>query len=140
VNTALKVILGLVTVFVVILPIIAITLLFWYIFSIFSQIPVHDLNPYFEFPTYPTWLFPISFLFVCATGLQVIVQGFYIVHNIVNKAGSNIIRSILGLGTFFLPFIALPVYYCIYILPKTPPVWALTQAPVQLMAPAQSAP
>jgi hypothetical protein len=138
-KTALKVILGLVTTSVVICPFMAIALWFWFLTSYQNQI-LQSMRYPGTLPTYAPWIFGFPLLFFLSIGLLVVLQGFYIVHNIVNKVGSDVIRAILGLGTFFLPVIALPIYYCIYILPKTPPVWALTQAPVQLMAPAQSAP
>ena len=120
-NTALKVILGLVTAFIVISPILYIALWIWSFFSNSSEM-IH--NPYTPSAVRVINLYPLRFLFTLS--LLFLLQGFYIVHNIVNKAGSEAIRAILGLGTYFLPFIALPVYYFIYILPKTPPKWALS--------------
>ena len=34
-------------------------------------------------------------------------------------------KVLVGLGIFFLPFIAMPVYFYIYIWLETPPKWAL---------------
>jgi hypothetical protein len=31
----------------------------------------------------------------------------------------------LGIGLFFIPFLAAPIYYFVYVLPAHPPVWAI---------------
>ena len=41
-----------------------------------------------------------------------------------NTTASESIRIILGIGVFFLPFIAMPVYYYLYIWRDQPPSWA----------------
>jgi hypothetical protein len=133
-NNALKIIIGLLTAWVVIFPFLAFLAYFGFIFSLISQA---SQNPYYE-PAFPPVFLLIMIFIMCSGFLQVFLQGFYIVHDIVNKTGSDVLRAVLGLGIFFLPFIALPVYYFIYILPKTPPNWALTPTAGQSIAPAQS--
>ncbi len=133
-NNALKIIIGLLTAWVVIFPFLAFLAYFGFIFSLISQA---SQNSYYE-PAFPPVFLLIMIFIMCSGFLQVFLQGFYIVHNIVNKTGSDVLRAVLGLGIFFLPFIALPVYYFIYILPKTPPNWALTPTAGQSITPAQS--
>jgi hypothetical protein len=130
-NKALKIIIGLLTAWVVVVPFLTFGAYFGFIFSIISQA---SQTPYYE-PTFPPLLFLIMIIILCSSFLQVGLQGFYIVHNIVNKTGSDVLRAVLGLGIFFLPFIALPVYYFIYILPKTAPNWALAPTTGQSITP-----
>ncbi len=61
--------------------------------------------------------------------LQFVLMAFYLIHVIKNTKASETVRIILGLGCFFMPFIAMPIYYYIYIWLETPPAWAIqTQA------------
>jgi len=50
---------------------------------------------------------------------------FYVAHAVKNTVASEAVRIILAVGTFFIPFIAMPVYYYLYIWQDTPPSWAL---------------
>jgi hypothetical protein len=136
-NIAVKIILGLLTAFFVIFPLVSIAVWFGFIFSIIEQ--SYQTYPYVNTTSpFPIWLAPAFLLIFCSSFLQLGLQGFYIVHNIVNKTGSDVIRAVLGLGMFFLPYVALPVYYFIYILPKTTPKWALNQPSTQSTLPVQS--
>ncbi len=135
-NKALKVVLGLVTAIVIITPFMTFVSWVWFMSS---DLP----NQFMRYPSTlqigAVFVFGFPLLIFCSIGVQFILQGYYIVHNITNRIGSNLVRSILGVGTFFLPTIALPVYYCIYILPKTPPKWALDPVTTQSLMPVQPA-
>jgi WD40 repeat protein len=52
---------------------------------------------------------------------------FYIVHAIKNSSASEVARIVLLVGVFLMPFIAMPVYYILYIWLEQPPDWALTK-------------
>jgi hypothetical protein len=41
---------------------------------------------------------------------------------------------VLGISVYIFPYIALPVYYFLYILPENPPKWALAGIPTQIVA------
>jgi hypothetical protein len=71
------------------------------------------------------WLFMMFSSF-----LQMAASAFYLVHIIKNKTGMDILRILSGVGAFYLPYIALPFYYFVYIWPDTPPEWAVEQKPV----------
>lgn len=133
-NNVIKIIIGLLTAWVVVIPFVAFVAYFGFIFSITAQV---TQNPNFE-PTFPTLFVLIMFIIMCSAFLQLGLLGFYLVHNIVNRTGSDVLRAVLGLGMLFLPFLALPTYYLIYILPKTPPNWALALVAGQSIAPVQS--
>ncbi len=59
--------------------------------------------------------------------LQLGMSIFYLVHVIMNKEGTDVLRILLGVGAFLLPYLALPFYYFVYIFPETPPDWALVK-------------
>lgn len=56
--------------------------------------------------------------------LDLVLDAVYMIHVIKNTTGSDTIRIILALGIFILPFIAMPVYYYLYIWLDEPPKWA----------------
>lgn len=95
-NNALKIIIGLLTAWVVIFPFLAFLAYFGFIFSLISQA---SQNSYYE-PAFPPVFLLIMIFIMCSGFLQVFLQGFYIVHNIVNKTGSDVLRAVLGLGIF----------------------------------------
>ncbi|MFC2046158.1 hypothetical protein ACFLTC_01380 [Chloroflexota bacterium] len=73
--------------------------------------------------------FPVAFLAIiplhCLTMvLQIGLMGFYLAHIIKNTAASETLRIILGIGVFLMPFVAMPVYYYLYIWSDEPPEWA----------------
>ena len=59
--------------------------------------------------------------------IQMGVSIFYLIHVILNKEGSDTLRILLGVGVFFLQYIAMPFYYFVYIWPETPPEWAIQE-------------
>lgn len=64
---------------------------------------------------------------VCSLGLEVGLLIFYLVHTLLNKKASDALRIGLGLGHLFLPFVAMPVYYYLYIWQDSPPEWAIAK-------------
>jgi hypothetical protein len=61
---------------------------------------------------------------VCSLSLEVVLLIFYLVHTFKNTKASDSMRIVLGLGHLFLPFVAMPIYYYLYILRERPPEWA----------------
>jgi hypothetical protein len=70
------------------------------------------------------FLLPIH---VCSLSLEVGLLIFYLVHTIKNTKASDSMRIVLGLGHLFLPFVAMPVYYYLYIWKENPPEWAAAE-------------
>jgi hypothetical protein len=54
---------------------------------------------------------------------------FYLVHIIKNNAANDVIRIILGIGCFYMPFVAMPIYYYLFIWSDPPPESVLKQIP-----------
>jgi hypothetical protein len=73
-----------------------------------------------------TWfaLYPLSFSHPNHI-LQFVLIPFYLIHVIKNVTASETFRILLGVGLFFLPFVAMPAYYYLYIWLDQPPVWAI---------------
>lgn len=61
---------------------------------------------------------------VCSLSLEVGLLIFYLIHTIKNTRASDAMRIALGLGHVFLPFVAMPIYYWLYIWRENPPEWA----------------
>jgi hypothetical protein len=61
---------------------------------------------------------------VCSLFLEVGLLIFYLIHTIKNTKASDAMRIALGLGHLFLPFVAMPIYYWLYIWRENPPDWA----------------
>jgi hypothetical protein len=64
---------------------------------------------------------------VCSLALEVGLLIFYLIHTIKNTNANDTMRIALGLGHLFLPFIAMPVYYYLYIWRDTPQAWAAAE-------------
>lgn len=66
------------------------------------------------------------FLFQCLAMLILFaLQAFYLTHVIKNRNSNDTTRIILGLGVFFMPFVAMPVYFYLFIWRDEPPEWTL---------------
>jgi hypothetical protein len=71
------------------------------------------------------FMLPIHF---CSLLLEVGLLIFYLVHTLKNTNASDAMRIVLGLGHLFLPFVAMPIYYYLYIWRERPPEWASAKA------------
>jgi hypothetical protein len=81
------------------------------------------IAPFFMLPFF--CIFPLHFLTIfIALGLM----AFYLIHVIKNTKANDTVRIILGVGCFFMPFIAMPVYYYAYIWHDEPPAWATARS------------
>lgn len=77
-----------------------------------------------------SFLFLLFIVLVCLFNLMyygLII--YYLAHLVKNRSGSEVWRIVLGAGFLILPWLALPVYYLVYILPEQPPDWALQRFP-----------
>lgn len=64
----------------------------------------------------------------CLTGLiQIALMVFYLAHILKNTAAAETARIVLGVGVFLLPFVAMPIYYWLYLRDRQPPAWALAR-------------
>ncbi|KAA3642365.1 MAG: hypothetical protein DWQ07_25360 [Chloroflexi bacterium] len=121
-----KYIIGLATAWIVIFPF---TFVFLYFAMMFSFIFTAGAEP--EQTTFGfagVWIFLIFMIFFVlqffTAFLQMALSGFYLYHAIRNQAGSEILRTILAMGSFYMPFIGMPIYYFAYMWPDEIPSWA----------------
>lgn len=124
-NKAWKIIVGLASLWVVIYP-------FLYMIGIFAFIPLfitlEESGNTSELPLLFLGFMLLVLFMVFSSFLQIAVSGFYLAHIIKNKKGLDVLRIILGIGAFYLPYVALPVYYFIYIWQENYPDWAIEKS------------
>ncbi len=120
ISRPIKIVLGLATAWLALYPLVFIAVWLSLVSSMFflSSAPRNNL-PFFSVPFFA--IFPLH----CVTILLgFILDAVYLTHVIKNTAGSDTIRIILAFGIYVLPFIAMPVYYYLYIWRDDPPSWA----------------
>ncbi len=131
ISKPLKIIIGLLTAWVVITPLLFFGAWIFFIFSVAATQNQPSAN------WVPLFIFPLIALVIITSILHVIMQAFYLVHIILNKAGTDVMRAILGVGMIFLAILAMPVYYFIYIFPENPPQWSVNPGTPQVSRPSQ---
>ena len=65
-------------------------------------------------------LFLIVPLMVVVSFVQIALPAFYWSHIILNKSAPDATRIMFGIGVFILPWVALPLYYFVHVLPEKP--------------------
>ena len=105
------------------LTIVSIVLFFGYVFLalLAGGETVSNLGSLFRQILSLEFMLPIH---VCSLFLEVGLLIFYLVQTIKNTKASDSMRIVLGLGHLFLPFVAMPIYYYLYIWNENPPDWA----------------
>jgi len=116
-----KILVGALTAWVVLYPLLFILVVFSTVFSTFwtAQFTNSEPSPVTMIPFFA--FFPLHCLTIL---LQLGLSGFYLAHIIKNNTGSETVRIILGIGVFMLAYIAMPAYYYLYIWREVPPEWA----------------
>jgi cytochrome c biogenesis protein CcdA len=123
-SNAVKIIIGILSAWEVLSPVFLVLSWFFFFFSL--SVSETQGNPSSD--ALPFLFIPLLFLATCSSFLFIGLHSFYIIHIILNKTGTDLLRAIFGIGLVIFPFLAIPFYYFIYILPENPPNWAL--APV----------
>ena len=121
-----KVLLGLGTAWIVISPLIFIAAWFAMVAGVLVAPPTPTnasawvLLPFFG-----------AFAIQCCTmPVLLVLQTVYLAHIILDRPGSDAVRVLLGLGLFFFPMVAMPLYFLLYIWPGRPPAAAIQPAPL----------
>lgn len=123
ISTPLKVLLGLITAWLLIYPFLFFATWLTFIVGI-STVESQSSSAPGIFPIIAAGIFLIL---ICSAFVQVGLQLFYIIHIALNKSANDIVRILFIIGLFFFAYIAMPIYYLVYILPDTPPRWALAR-------------
>jgi hypothetical protein len=127
----IKILLGFLTAWVVIAPFLGIVVWFSFMFMAIGAVE-YQAAP--EDLVFPAVFLPFFLFILCSSFLQFGLSAFYLTHVILNKTGNDFIRVVLGISVFIFPYIAMPVYYFIYILPENPPQWARAVIPTQIVS------
>ncbi len=116
-----KIVLGALTGLIAISPLIFVVSWFYFFYYIGGN--VESTDPYMNTFMYLTLIGLFELL--CSTILHIVLLAIYLIHLNNNHAGDSNLRIIFGVCLFIMPFVAMPLYFLIYILPDTPPVWTL---------------
>lgn len=116
-NKTAKTAVGIGTLWILIYPVLFIGFMFLIPFSMMEFDRFGSASPFDSFGL----IFPLH----CLTGIIMLgLIGFYLTHIIKNTGASETARIILGIGIFFMPYIAMPFYFYLYIWRPEPPEWA----------------
>lgn len=127
ISKPVKILIGLLTLMVVLYPFVIMPafMMFFMYNSGFSFIdPQNISNPYDMLQEMLPFMMVFYPIMMCLSVAQLGLQVFYIIHEIKNKALTDTYRILFAIGTFFMPYIAMPIYYFVSIwkdAPAAPP-------------------
>ena len=80
---------------------------------------------------FPGFVFAAILPLHCLTIIvQIALMAFYLAHVIKNTTASDTARIILGVGSFFMPYVAMPIYFYFFIWREDPPEWGRAVTPL----------
>lgn len=123
ISKSVKILIGFLTAFAILFPFVIMpTFVMFFVFSsgfLFFD-PQSVPNP----DDIQKTMFPFMLVFypliMCFSLVQLGLQIFYIIHEIKNKALTDTFRILFALGTFLLPFVAMPIYFFAYLWKDSP--------------------
>lgn len=125
ISKPVKILIGVLTLLVVLYPFVIMPafMLFFMFTPGFPFINPQDIsNPYDTLQAMMPFMMVVYPLMMCLTVVQLGLQVFYIIHEIKNKALTDTFRILFAIGTFFMPYVAMPIYYFVSIWKDTPAV------------------
>ena len=124
ISKPVKIVIGLLTLGAVLFPFVIMpVMMMLLIFG--SGFPYFDPHSAYIIPDIEAMLpFMMVFylLMICYSLVQLGLQIFYVIHEIKNKALTDTIRILFTIGIFFLPYIAMPIYFFAYLWKDAPEV------------------
>jgi len=123
ISKSVKILIGFLTAFGVLFPFVIMPgFMMFFVFS--SGFPFFDpqsiSNPYDLQRT----MFPMMMVFypvmMCFSLVHLGLQIFYAIHEIKNKALNDTYRILFAIGTFLLPYVAMPIYFFAYLWKDNP--------------------
>lgn len=122
ISKPVKILIGVLTVFAVIFPFIIMPV-FMMFFMSSSGFPFFDPQSVPN-PNDIEAMLPFMFVFyplmMCFSVVQLGLQIFYIIHVIKNKALTDTFRILFAIGTFLLSYVAMPIYFFVYLWKDNP--------------------
>ena len=118
ISKPVKILIGCLTAFAILFPFIIMPG-FMMLFLFGFGFPFVEAQSFTNPSDFPRTMFPMMMLFypviMCFSLVQLSLQIFYVIHEIKNKALNDTYRILFALGTFFLPYIAMPIYFFAYL-------------------------
>lgn len=111
-----KIALGIATILEVVIPLL---IVFLYMLVFFMMPIMMATNPNSEGPIFGIFfigLLLFSFIMIFFAIFQIVLKVLYLTIVIRNKRSTDLIKILFVLGTFYLPYIAMPLYYILIIL------------------------
>ena len=118
VSKPVKILVGFLTAFAVFFPFV-IAPLFMMVFMFSSGFPFFDPQSMTNPSDFYQTMFPMMMVFyplmMCFSLVHLGLQIFYVIHEIKNKALNDNYRILFAIGTFMLPYVAMPIYFFAYL-------------------------
>lgn len=123
VRKPVKILIGVLTIFDVLFPFVIMPVfIMFFMFS--SGFPFLDQRAVPNPNDIERTMFPMMLVFypimICFSLVQLGLKVFYLVHEIKNKVLTDTYRILFVLGTFFLSYVALPIYFFAYLWKDNP--------------------
>lgn len=109
----IKILIGVLTLLIILVPFVILPLM-WGLFML-AGLMIGPSPDQVEAPLMVGAMFIAMPLFMLYPLVQMALQVFYVIHEVKNKALSDTPRIFFLLGSFFMPYIALPVYFIMHI-------------------------
>jgi hypothetical protein len=117
ISKAVKILVGVLTLLVVLIPFVLMpaVMLFLMFEAGFPFLDPQDVPSPYDWEAVLPVLMVFYPLMMCNTLAQLGLQVFYVIHEIKNKALTDTLRILFVLGNFFLPYLAMPIYFIAYV-------------------------
>jgi len=117
ISKPVKILIGCLTVFAILFPFLIMPVFFFAMFSF--GFPFMDPYAVSNPNDLIRNMFPVMMIFyplvMCFSLVQLGLQIFYVIQEIKNKALNDTNRILFVIGTFFLPYVAMPIYFFVYL-------------------------
>jgi hypothetical protein len=131
ISKPVKILVGFLTAFAILFPFV-IGPFFMMFFMLGSGFSFFDPQSMREPGDFYRIIFPMMMVFypvmMCFSLVQLSLQVFYVIHEIKNRALNDTYRILFAIGTFLLPYVAMPIYFFAFLWKDQP------QAPEALPA------
>ncbi len=122
ISKPVKILIGILTAFAVLFPFLIMpAFMMFFVFG--SGFPFFDPQS-IPSPNDMEVMMPFMFIFyplmMCFSVVQLGLQVFYIIHEIKNKALTDTFKILFAIGTFFLPYVAMTIYFFAYLWKDSP--------------------
>ncbi len=118
ISKSVKILIGFLTAFAILFPFVVMPA-FMMLFVFGLRFPFFDPHSFSNPYELQKTMFPFMMVFypvmMCYSVVQLGLQIFYVIHEIKNKAITDTYRILFALGTFFLPYVAMPIYFFAYL-------------------------